>query len=82
MMQMESLLDARKMESSTLVITIDDDQRLYGNAKGDLSISDENLFKLIQKLKLANAEVIGVDLIRDAKGLSKPMTNSLRTMII
>ena len=81
MMQVESLLDARKMESSTLVITIDDDdQRMYGNTKSDLSISDENLFKLIQKLKLANAEVIGVDLIRDAKGLSKPITRSLRTM--
>ncbi len=81
MMQVESLLDARKMESSTLVITIDDDdQRMYGNAKSDLSISDENLFKLIQKLKLANAEVIGVDLIRDAKSLPKSVSNSLRTM--
>ena len=80
-MQVESLLDARKIESSTMVITIDDDdQRMYGNAKDDLSISDENLFKLIQKLKLANADVIGVDLIRDAKGLSKPMSDSLRTM--
>lgn len=81
MMQMESLLDARKVDSSTLVITIDDDdRRMYGNAKGDLSISDENLFKLIQKLKLANAEVIGVDLIRDTKGFSKPMRDSLRTL--
>ena len=81
MMQVESLLDARKIESSSLVITIDDDdQRMYGNAGNDLSVSDENLFKLIQKLKLANADVIGVDLIRDAKGLSKPMTDSLRTM--
>ena len=81
MMQVESLLDARKIESSSLVITIDDDdQRMYGNAGNDLSVSDENLFKLIQKLKLANADVIGVDLIRDGKGLSKPMTNSLRTM--
>ena len=81
MMQVESLLDARRMESSSMVITIDDDdQRMYGNAKSDLSISDENLFKLIQKLKLANAEVIGVDLIRDTKGLSKPMTDSLRKM--
>lgn len=61
MMQMESLLDTRKVASSTLVITIDDDdRRMYGNAKGNLSISDENLFKLIQKLKLANAEVIGL----------------------
>ena len=81
MMQVESLLDAGKIESSSLVITIDDDdQRIYGNASDDLSVSDENLFKLIQKLKLANADVIGVDLIRDAKGLSKPMTDSLRTM--
>jgi CHASE2 domain-containing sensor protein len=80
-LQVESVLDARTIGSSSLVITIgDEDKRIYGDPKDDLSVTSENLTALIQKLKKANAEVIAVDLIRDVEGVPKPMVESLRNI--
>ncbi len=80
-MQVESILDARTIESSSLVITIgDEDKRIYGNLKDDLSVTSENLTALIQKLKKANAEVIAVDLIRDVEGVPQPIAETLRSI--
>ncbi len=81
LMQVASKLDSQKIQSPTLVITIDDDdKRRYGNPNEDLSVSAENLVALIQKLNAANAEVIAVDLIRDTKGLPLSLTEPLRKM--
>ncbi len=80
-MQVESNLGSQPLNSRSMVITIDDnDKQKYGNEKEDLSISSENLLKLIQKLKAANADVIAVDLIRDTQGTPKQFTDPLEKM--
>ena len=69
------------VDQRLLVVTIDDeDAAMYKVPKDDLSVSDRDLVQLLTKLRQANAKVIGVDLVRNSKGVDPKLVRSLEGM--
>jgi CHASE2 domain-containing sensor protein len=80
-MQMRSVFRADTVDERLLVVTIDDtDAEIYKGPKSDLSLTNSNLVALLKKLQQSNAKVIGLDLIRDSKGVDPKIVRSLQKM--
>lgn len=78
-MQVRSMVQVDPVDSNMLVITIgDEDKAAYGDVKDDLSITSNNLLSLLKKLQQAKAKVVGLDLIRDAQGLSPQIVQQMQ----